>query len=48
MGMTTIAAPIGFANVGDDPLGMVMLDLERGDERILGLDRQNCGSTLQP
>jgi len=31
MGMATIAAPIGFANVGNDRLGVIMLDLERGN-----------------
>jgi hypothetical protein len=31
MGMATIAAPIGFANVENYRLGVVMLDLERRD-----------------
>jgi hypothetical protein len=31
MGMATIAASIGFANVGDDRLGVIMLDHECGN-----------------
>jgi len=31
MGMATIAAPIGFANVGNHGFWVVMLDLERRD-----------------
>lgn len=47
MGMTPIAAPIGFTNVRNDRVGMVMGDLERRSQRILGLDRQNFGSSRQ-
>jgi hypothetical protein len=35
--MATITAPVGFANIGNDGLGVVMLDLERSNQRILGL-----------
>ena len=38
MGMATITAFIRFANVRNDGLGMVMLYLERSNQRILGLD----------
>jgi hypothetical protein len=31
MGMATIAAPIGFANVGNYGMGMNMFDLERSN-----------------
>jgi len=31
MGMATIAAPIGFANVGNYGIGVVMFGLERRD-----------------
>ena len=38
MGMATITALIRFANVRDDSVGVVILDLERSNQRILGLD----------
>lgn len=37
MGVATITALIRFANVGNDGLGVVMLDFERSNQRILGL-----------
>jgi len=41
MRVATIAAPIRFANVGNYGLGVVVFDLERSNQRILGLDGQN-------
>jgi hypothetical protein len=38
MGMATITAFIRFANVRNNSLGVVMFDLERSNQRILGLD----------
>jgi hypothetical protein len=37
MRMATITAPVRFANIRNDGLGVVMLDLERSNQRILGL-----------
>jgi hypothetical protein len=47
MRMATISALIGFANVRNDGLWMVMLDLKRSYQRILGLDLSSAGSVLK-
>src|SRR5918993_4497701 len=39
MRMAPIAAGVLLAHVGDGGLGVRRLDLERGDQRVLGLDR---------
>src|SRR5215217_4645830 len=39
MRMASVAAGVLLAHVGDGGVGMRRLDLERGDERVLGLDR---------
>jgi len=44
MRITTIAATIRFSNVRNESLGVIMFDLERSNQRILSLDRQNVGS----
>ena len=41
MRIATIAAPIRFADVGNNDLGVVMFDLEPSNQRVLGLDCQN-------
>src|SRR3954454_6417518 len=39
MRVASVAAGVLLAHVGDGGAGMRRLDLERGDERVLGLDR---------
>jgi hypothetical protein len=38
MRMASIAARVSLAHVGDRSFGVRRLDLERGDERVLGFD----------
>src|SRR5262249_745428 len=48
--VATVAASIRFANVGDERLGVLELDLQRPDQCGLGLDRERLGAhpELQP
>jgi hypothetical protein len=44
MRIATIAATIGFSNVGNESFGVIVFDLERSNQCVLSLDRQNFGS----
>jgi hypothetical protein len=48
VGMATITAFIRFTNVRNGGFGVVMLDLERGNQCILGLDLSSVRSFLKP
>jgi hypothetical protein len=48
MRMTTVAASIGFADIRDCCLGIVMLGSEGGDEGILSLDCYSLRARLLP
>src|SRR6266568_4477074 len=46
--MTTIAAPVGLPNIDYNRLGIFMFCFERGDQRILGVDREDLGARPEP
>lgn len=46
--MTTIAAPVGLPNIDYNRLGIFMFCFQRGDQRILGVDREDLGTRPEP
>jgi len=46
--MATITAPVGFANVSYEGIGVAMLGFEGGNQRILRIDCQDFRMVLRP
>src|SRR5437764_15050716 len=46
--MAAVAAAVGAADVGDGGVGIIVLRLEGGDERVLGLDGEGARARLLP
>jgi hypothetical protein len=48
MRVALIAPAVGAADIGDGGVGVTMLGLQRGNQRVFGVDRQRLGAGLVP